>query len=99
MAKKFYAAYHRYGINICNDYEILYRFPTQAARDKFVDDDEWDGNNYHLESLDRDEARRHFPKAFRMVGDFHEESDERDWLKLEDCDGEYWHRDNFFERN
>ena len=47
----------------------------------------------------RDEARRHFPKAFRMVGDFHEESDERDWLKLEDCDGEYWHRDNFFERH
>ena len=85
----FYAAAHRYGIQFSNDYHVLYRFATKAERDKFVDDNNPDHDgDYRFEELTRDKARSKFPAAFRKVGDFHDESDMRDWLMRDGI--EYW---------
>lgn len=95
---KFYAASHYYGTEFCNDYACLYRFDNRKERDEFVSDcNHSEGaGHYKTESVTRDEARRHFPNAFRMVGDFHDYSDERDW-KDNDGNGEYWCDSNLFE--
>lgn len=96
----FYAARHTYDINVCNDYCTLYRFATKAERDQFVEDRnfaEASGGNLKTEELACSEARRHFPEAFRLVGNFHEESDKRDWLKRDNY--EFWSADNLWNRD
>lgn len=98
--KNFYAASHHYGVDICNDFATLYRFSTKAERDQFVDeqqDRESVTGSIRTEAQTRGEARRHFKNAFRMVGDFHDESDERDWIPL-DNGGEYWEEDNIYRK-
>lgn len=96
--KTYYAASHYYGTEFSNDYCTLYRFATKAERDQSVGDrnDEEGAGSYKTEALTRNEARRHFPNAFRMVGDFHEVSDERDWRKDDGDTYEYWHADNIY---
>lgn len=94
----FYAAEHRYDTMVCNDYIILYRFGTKAQRDEYVEGknfEECGKGNLKTEAVTRDEARRHFPDAFRMVGDFHDASDVRDWRKNDGC--EFWSTDNLYE--
>lgn len=95
----FYAAEHRYDIRFCNDYIALYRFANKAERDTFVSDrnfiESGDGN-MKTEEVTRDEARRKFPEAFRIVGDCHDVCDERDWLKSDDG-YEFWSHDNLYE--
>jgi len=90
----FYAARHMYGIEFINDYMVLFRFTTKRERDEFVDDANFDdasaGSGYRNEAVTRDEARRHFPKAFRTL-EFHDEPDARDWRKGETETEQYWY--------
>lgn len=77
----FYAADHYYDVSFCNDFATLYRFVTKAERDAFVEDRnfiEAGKGNIKTESVTRDEARRHFSKAF-VITDQHLENDMRDW--------------------
>lgn len=95
----FYAADHHYSTDICNDFSVLYRFATRAERDAFVDHRqtvEAASGSIKTETQTRDEARRHFPHAFRMVGDFHDVSDERDWIEHDGGAWAYWHEDNLY---
>jgi hypothetical protein len=82
MTKHYYAAYHRYGIEFCNDFDTLYRFDNKAERDAFVEDINFNEaglyGGYRTEAVTRSEARRHFPNAFKRL-DAHDEADERDW--------------------
>ena len=82
MATYYYAARHTYSILFCNDYSELFRFTSKSVRDDFVEDAnffEAQKGGYRTEAVTREEARRHFPNAFRMVGNFHDHVDMRDW--------------------
>ena len=95
----FYAATHYYGIDIANDFATLYRFTTKAARDKFVDEQQYReaaSGNIKTETQTYNEARCHFPKAFRMVGGFHDVSDKRDWINHDGGTWAYWTDSNIF---
>lgn len=98
MSRSYYATYHRYGIEFCNDYDILYRFATKMERDAFVEDANYNETGryggYRTESVTRDEARSHFPDAFRRF-DCHDTADERDWLKEDAGTVSYWSQSNF----
>ena len=100
MKKTYYAAAHHYGIDICNDFATLFRFPTRAARDEFIDREQFReaaSGSIKTETQTRDEARRHFPNAFRLVGDdFHDRSDERDWISHDGGSWSYWCESNLF---
>lgn len=89
----YYAASHYYGVEFCNDYSTLFRFTTKAERDAYVEEAnfrEAANGSIKTEAVTRHEARRHFPNAFRMVGSFHDETDERDWLKGATDTSWYW---------
>jgi hypothetical protein len=97
--KHFYAAEHHHGVEFCNDYSTLFRFATKAERDAYVEVSNFSesaNGNVKTEAVTRNEARRHFPNAFRMVGDFHEETDERDWLAGATETSAYWHSSNIY---
>ena len=85
---KFYAAYHTHGTEFCNDIDYIVRFDTRAARDAYVDRDKFDGS-WRREAITRDEARRIFPQAFRLL-DARDANDgvmdARDWRS--DVEGE-----------
>lgn len=95
----YYAAYHAYGIEFCNDYIMLYRFGTKAERNAYVENANYDESGmyggYRTETVTRDEARRQFPDAFRTVGDFHDTCDMRDWHGSDEYD--YWCTSNLYE--
>lgn len=102
MKKTFYAATHYYGINIANDYNNLFRFPTKAARDEFVDAQqlrEAASGNLKTEALTRAEAVRHFANAFREVGYYHEVTDSRDWISHDGGAWSYWNDANLYYSN
>ena len=85
MATYYYAARHTYSILFCNDYSKLFRFPTKAMRDEFVEEANYyeaAQGGYKTEAVTRKEARRHFPNAFRLVGNFHDHVDMRDWYTV-----------------
>ncbi len=93
MSRHYYAAKHYYDVRFCNDYSTLFRFSTALERDQYVDNaniDECEAGNLKTEAVTRDEARRHFPNAFRMVGECHYETDERDWLVGATESSSYW---------
>lgn len=96
--KHFYAAYHHYGIEVCNDYATLYRFSTKAERDSYVDNENYREagayGGYRTEAVTYKEARRHFPNAFKLF-DTHDEADERDWHDIENS--AYWSTSNLYE--
>ena len=97
--KHFYAAKHYYGIEFGNDYSTLFRFESAKERDEFVDDSNYEeaaSGSIKTEAVTRNEARRHFPNAFRMDGDYHEETDERDWLEGATETSAYWHSSNIY---
>lgn len=98
MGKSYYAAYHRYGIEVCNDYGTLYRFATKAERDEFVEDSHYNEaaayGGYRTEAVTRAEARRHFSLAFRTL-EYHDFADERDWKALDTEAGAYWSSCNY----
>lgn len=61
MARYYYARECRYGLNVVWENSdgstdrlpgTIHRFKTSAARDAWVDADEWDGN-YHREAVTR----------------------------------------------
>lgn len=60
----FYAIYHPYGTRTMSIGDALFRFATREERDRKVDDEPWDGRNYHWSAVTRAEARRLFPRAF-----------------------------------
>lgn len=95
----FYAAKHYYGIEFANDYSTLFRFNTKAERDAFVIDSNFDESAtgaIKTEALTYSEARRHFGNAFRMVGNFHDVSDMRDWIDGATETSSYWCKSNLF---
>ena len=97
MKKTYYAAVHSYGINIANDVHTIYRFDSKKARDEFIDREGWNGSSYHREAVTRDQARRIFPDAFRMVGNSHDRTDMRDWIEHHDtCTWAYWCPSNIY---
>lgn len=106
MARFYYATEHQYDVRFCSDHMTLYRFESMEARDGFVEarnDNEAEKLGHYLtESLNWQEARHHYPHAFKMVGDFHEVSDERDWLEGKDGVSKmvvsYWSEGNFWNR-
>jgi hypothetical protein len=63
----FYAVYHPYGTRTYSGGDELHRFETRAARDGVVEGDTFADGNYHWESVDAAEARRHFPRAFALI--------------------------------
>ena len=60
----FYAIYHPYGTRTMSVGDALFRFAAREERDRKVDDEPFDGSNYHWSSVTRAEARRLFPRAF-----------------------------------
>lgn len=98
MARYWYAAHHTYGVNFYNDHDVLLRFLSKKDRDAFVEAKNYsearDFGHYKTEAVTRAEAIWHFPHAFRRVGNFHDYSDERDWLNGSDAFSsmivEYW---------
>lgn len=100
MARHYYAAAHAYGIEFCNDYATLFRFETKGERDEFVKRENAREaaayGGYRTESVTRDKARSCFPHAFRIVGDFHETADERDWMLGATETSAYWSEDNIY---
>lgn len=99
MSKHFYAAHHAYGIEFCNDYTTLFRFSTKAERDTYVEDSNFSESgaygSYRTEAVTRNEARSHFPNAFRTF-DSHFEADERDWMKGATETSAYWSESNIY---
>lgn len=60
----YYAMYSPYGIRTINRSDQLLRFTSKRDRDKWINDEVFDGSNYHVSSLTYREARRLFPEAF-----------------------------------
>lgn len=89
----YYAARHTYSILFCNDFSKLFRFESKETRDWFVEEANYceaAQGGYKTEAVTREEARRHFPKAFRMVGNFHDDVDMRDWQQWALPDSYCW---------
>ena len=89
--KKFYAAYHTYSTEFTNDVAYLVRFDSKAARDAYVDGEQWDGK-YHREAVTRKQAERIFPRAFKYTDerDYNRDIiDARDWSS-DDPDTEFF---------
>jgi hypothetical protein len=75
--RHYYAAFHTYDIRFTNDVAYIVRFDTRAARDEYVNLEQWDGSNYHHESITAAKARSLAPNAFKVC-DF--ERDIFDWV-------------------
>lgn len=72
----FYAEYCKYGVNV--SYESLggnaydfYAFPTKSSRDKWVDENEFDGTNYVAAPVTRKVVERVMGKNFKVLANYY----------------------------
>lgn len=72
----YYAEYCSYGINVSyasmngNAY-AFYAFPTKRERDKWVDENEFDGTNYVAAPVTRRVVERVMGKNFKVVANYY----------------------------
>lgn len=72
----FYAEYCPYGINVSyasldgNAYEF-YAFPTKYSRDKWVEENEFDGTNYVAAPVTRKVVERIKGKNFKVIANYY----------------------------
>lgn len=61
----YYAQFSPYGATTASSGDELLRFESRAARDNYVNDEPFDGSNYHRSALTSADARRWYPAAFK----------------------------------
>ena len=72
----YYAEYCRYGIHVSYDslngdaYDF-YAFPTKKERDKWVDENEFNGTNYVAAPVTRKVVERVMGKYFQVVNNYY----------------------------
>ncbi len=62
----FYAQFSPYGTTMASSGDELLRFKSRSARDNYVDNEPFDGSNYHRSALTSSDARRWYPNAFKQ---------------------------------
>lgn len=76
MVLMYYAEYCRYGINVSyasmggNAYDF-YAFPTKRERDKWVDENEFNGTNYVAAPVTRRVVEKVMGKYFQIVNNYY----------------------------
>lgn len=76
MVFMYYAEYCSYGINVSyasmngNAYDF-YVFPTKRERDKWVDENEFDGTNYVAAPVTRRVVERVMGKNFKVAANYY----------------------------
>ena len=76
MVLMYYAEYCSYGINVSyesmdgNAYDF-YAFPTKRERDKWVDENEFNGMNYVAAPVTRRVVEKVMGKHFRVVDNYY----------------------------
>lgn len=61
----FYAQWSPYGSNMYSSGDELLRFESRTERDRYVNEEPWDGSNFHRSSLTSKMARHWYPNAFK----------------------------------